>query len=101
MIQIEWTSKAFLFLEEMPQETAFDIIRRIDLLPQFPEMGAKLENRFVSLTYYRQIIIKRTYRIIYDFDEFENRIFILAIQHCRQQLPAMRDLKRTENEREE
>lgn len=100
MIQIEWTSRAFLVLEELPQEIAFDIIRRIDLLPKFPAMGAKFESRFVSLASYRQIIIKRTYRVIYDFDEFENRIYVLVIQHCRQQLPAMRDLKRTESENE-
>jgi len=98
MIQIEWTSRAFLVLETLPQAIAFEIIRRIDLLPKFPEMGAKIESRFAALKNYRQIIVKRNYRAIYEYDEFENRIYILAVQHCRQQLPSARDLKRQETE---
>ena len=98
MIQIEWASRAFLILETLPQTIAFDIIRCVDLLPEFPEMGAKLNSRFVALQNYRQLIVKRNYRVIYDFDEFENRIYILAVQNCRQNLPSVRDLKRRETE---
>ena len=98
MIRIEWTTRAFTALEKLPQAMAFDIIRRVDLLPKFPEMGAKLGSQFPSPSNYRQLIIKQTYRVIYDFDEFENRIYILAVQNCRQQLPSTRDLKRKESD---
>lgn len=101
MIQVEWTSRAFLSLEKLPQAAAFDIIRRVDLLPKFPEIGAKLESRFAALKNYRQLIVKRNFRVIYDFDELENRIYILAVQHCRQKLPSARDLKRKETGAEE
>lgn len=98
MIKIEWTSRAFLVLESLPQIIAFEIIRRVDLLPDFPNVGARLDSRFPKLKNYRQIIIKRNYRVIYDFDEFENRIYILAVQNCRQKLPSARDLKRQETQ---
>ena len=97
-MQVEWTSRAFLVLETLPQTIAFDIIRRADLLPNFPKMGAKFDSRFPNLKSYRQIIVKRNYRVIYDFDEFENRIYILAVQNCRQKLPSARDLKRKESD---
>jgi mRNA-degrading endonuclease RelE of RelBE toxin-antitoxin system len=97
MIQVEWTSRAFLVLETLPQTIAFDVIRLVDLLPKFPEMGAKIETRFQLLKDYRQIIVKNSYRVIYDFDEIENRIYILAVQNCRQQLPSTRDLKRKDS----
>lgn len=97
MTQIEWTSRAFLVLETLPQASAFEIIRRVDLLQKFPEIGVKLNSRFASLNQYRQLIIKRNYRVIYDFDVFENRIYILAVQNCRQKLPSARDLKRKES----
>jgi len=100
MIQVEWTSRAFTALEQLPQAIAFDIVRRVDLLPKFPEIGAKLGGRFPSLSNYRQLIVKREFRVIYDFDEFENRIYILAVQNCRQQLPFTRDLKRQESDDE-
>ncbi|MEK7724935.1 MAG: hypothetical protein AAB336_11330 [Acidobacteriota bacterium] len=96
MIQIEWTSRAFSVLETLPQEFAFEIIRQVDYLPQLPQLGVNLSSRFPSLSGYRQLIIKRKYRVIYDYDEFENRIYILAVQNCRQQLPSTRDLKRKE-----
>lgn len=96
MIEIEWTSRAFWVLKALPQEIAFSIIHLVDLLPESPEMGAQLETRFPNLKGYRQLTFKRKYRVIYDYDEFKNRIFILAVQSCRQQLPSTRDLKRKE-----
>ena len=100
MIEIEWTSRAFSVLEALPQEIAFEIVRQVDYLQEFPQIGANLSSRFASLQGYRQLIIKRKYRVIYDFDEFENRIYILAVQNCRQQLPSGRDLKRKESKEE-
>ena len=98
MIEIEWTSQAFLVLEGLPQEIAFAIVEQVDALQQFPKLGADLESRFIPLKGFRQLIIKRQFRIIYDFDEFEDRIYILAVQNCRQQLPSARDLKRKDPE---
>jgi mRNA-degrading endonuclease RelE of RelBE toxin-antitoxin system len=98
MIQVEWSTPAFLVLENLPQALAFDIVRRVDLLSSFPQIGVKLDSRFPKLKGYRQLIVKRNYRVIYDFDEFENRIYILAVQNCRQKLPSARDLKRKETE---
>lgn len=98
MIEIEWTSQAFLVLEVLPQEIAFAIVEQVDTLQQFPKLGADLESRFVTLKGFRQLIIKRQFRVIYDFDEFENKIYILVVQNCRQQLPSARNLKRKEPE---
>jgi mRNA-degrading endonuclease RelE of RelBE toxin-antitoxin system len=94
MAEIEWTSRAFGVLETLPQAIAFEIIRQVDYLQQFPNLGVNLSSRFVSLKDYRQIIIKRKYRVIYDYDDFEKMIYIVAVQDCRQQLPSPRDLKR-------
>lgn len=100
MARIEWTSRAFAVLENLPQEIAFETIRQLDALAVFPELGVKMESRFPTLKHFRQLIIKRKYRVIYDFDRFENRIYILAVQNCRQQLPSPRDLKRKDDENE-
>jgi hypothetical protein len=92
MIFIQWTNIAFNELEILPEEIAFEIIRRVDFLAQFPEMGADLESRFPRLKGLRQLIIKRNMRVIYEI--YEDTIFILAVQNCRQKLLPMRDLKR-------
>lgn len=94
MASIEWTVPAFAQLEELPQKLAFDVVRRVDLLAHHPEMGVSLRSRFPSLKNCRQLIIGRTHRIVYELDEESNTVYLLAIQHCRQRLPATRDLKR-------
>jgi mRNA-degrading endonuclease RelE of RelBE toxin-antitoxin system len=91
---IQWTNSAFAELENLPQEIAFEIIRQTDFLINFPEMGSNLESRFSRLKGLKQLIIKRNWRIVYDFDDDEKTVFILAMQNCRQELPPMRDLKR-------
>jgi mRNA-degrading endonuclease RelE of RelBE toxin-antitoxin system len=100
MFEIEWTSRAFRVLETLPQEVAFEIIRQVDYLQQFPQLGVNLASRFVSLKDYRQLIIKRKYRVIYNCDDFEKLIYIVAVQDCRQQLPSPRDLKRRQENEE-
>ncbi len=100
MAEIDWTSRAFRVLETLPQAIAFEIIRQVDYLQQFPNLGVNLSSRFVSLKDYRQIIIKRKYRVIYDYDDFEKMIYIVAVQDCRQQLPSPRDLKRQQADEE-
>ena len=94
MIFIQWTNAAFNELEILPEEIAFEIIRQVDFLAQFPEMGAPLETRFPRLKELRQMIIKRNWRVVYDFEAEKETIFIVAVQHCRQKLPSGRDLKR-------
>ena len=92
MIFIQWTNTAFNELEILPEEVAFEIIRQVDFLAQFPEMGADLESRFPRIKGLRQLIVKRNMRVIYEI--YEDIVFILAVQHCRQKLLPVRDLKR-------
>ena len=101
MVEIEWTTPAFAQLEALPQAVAFEIIRQVDALAAFPNLGAPLEIRFPALRGYRQLIVKRQYRAVYEFDERAQTIYVLAAQSCRQKLPTRRDLKRgfpTEND---
>jgi len=91
---IELTSRAFLTIESLPQHIAFDIIRLLEHLRDFPEMGSPLHSRFPKLKDFRQLLYKRSIRVIYEFDEYENTIYVLAVQDCRQKLPSVRDLKR-------
>ena len=94
MIQIEWTTQAFAQLEALPQAIAFEMIRRIDALQAFPEMGVSLREQLLTVWNYRQLIIKRQYRVIYRYDREQALIYIAAIQHCRQQLADYSDLQR-------
>jgi plasmid stabilization system protein ParE len=98
MAYVEWMSKAFTSLEILPQHIAFEIVRRTDMLAEFPEMGPLLSSRFRFPQQYRQIIVGRQHRVIYEFDSFDDRVYILAVQDCRQKLPSARDLKRRESE---
>ena len=79
MAEIEWTSRAFRILKTLPQAIAFEIIRQVDYLQQFPNLGVNLSSRFVSLKDYPQIIIKRKYRVIYDYDDFEKLLTELYV----------------------
>lgn len=91
---IELTDRAFRVLESLPEAVAFDVFEELDRLAEFPRMGTSLEPRFPKLTGYRQLIYKRTLRIIYEFDEYDNTVYVLAISDCRQKLPAPRELRR-------
>lgn len=94
MAEIEWTIPAFESLEKLPQMVAFEIVRRVDLLANFPESGTLLQSELPLFKQCRQLVIKRKYRVVYEFDEFEDTIYVLAVQNCRQKLPSARDLKR-------
>ena len=94
MIHIEWPSHAFNQLEALPQNLSFEIIRRTDTLSVFPNLGAPLEIYSTKYKGYRQLIIAGKYRVIYQFKEIEQTIFILSVQLCRQRLPSTRELKR-------
>ncbi len=94
MTFIQWTNTAFNELEILPQEISFEIIRQVDFLAQFPEMGAPLESRFPRLEELRQLVIKCNFRVVYEVDKNNETVFILAVQNCRQKLLSLRDLKR-------
>ena len=44
MIGIEWTMLAFEQLELLLDSVAAEIVRRVDTLAAFPEMGVRYEN---------------------------------------------------------
>ncbi len=94
MIDIEWTTLAFERLESLPDSVAFEIVRLVDALAAFPEMGASMREQYQTVFNYRQLIIKGNYRVIYRYDAEQSIIYIAAIQHCRQQLPSYSDLQR-------
>ena len=98
MIHIQWTNKAFNELELLSEEPAFHIIRQADSLKNFTEMGVLLKTINSKLKELRQLTIKRKWRVIYEFDEYEKTIFILSVQNCRQKLLSMRDLRRRKRE---
>lgn len=91
---IELVDQAFAVLESLPEITAFDLFSKLDKLAQFPQMGSPLGPRFPDLEGFRQLVYKRRLRIIYEFDEHDNIVYVLVIQNCKQKLPAPRELKR-------
>jgi mRNA-degrading endonuclease RelE of RelBE toxin-antitoxin system len=101
MAAIEWTAPAFAQLEALPEKPAFEIVRRVDLLETFPEMGVSLKSQYPALQNCRQLVVKRSHRVIYEFERTTNTVYILAVQHCRQSLPTARELKRRREEEPE
>lgn len=91
---IEWTAPAFAQLESLPEALAFEVIGRVDALAAFPEMGAPISGKDPALRKCRQLIVRRSHRVVYEYDEESGVVYVLAVQHCRQRLPAGRDLKR-------
>lgn len=91
---IDVQSPAFLVLESLPQGTAFGIVGLFDYLREFPEMGAPLGPRFPKLKGLRQLIYKSSIRIIYEYDEQDQTVYILSVQRCSQKIPDRRALKR-------
>ncbi|MCC6328361.1 MAG: type II toxin-antitoxin system RelE/ParE family toxin [Acidobacteria bacterium] len=91
---IELGARAFAALEALPEKTAFDVFRRIDRLARFPEMGSPLDARYPKLKGFRQLVYRRWLRIVYEFDQNEQTVYILAIQSCKQRLPSPLDLRR-------
>lgn len=86
--------RAFAVLESLPETVAFDLFKKLDRLADFPQMGTPLGPRFPKLKGYRQLVYNRRLRIIYEFDEYDNTIYVLAINDCRQKLPTPRELRR-------
>ena len=94
MHHVIWSTPAFRVLETFPDNIAFGIVRRTDMLSKFPKMGQVLDAKGSSPTTYRQLIFRKAYRIIYKFDETNNDIYIVMIQNCKQRIPSRRDLDR-------
>jgi mRNA-degrading endonuclease RelE of RelBE toxin-antitoxin system len=90
---IEWVDPAFEKLEALPSTMAFEIVRRVDLLASFPEMCPSLHSSYPQLGNCRQLIVDRSYRIIYEFDAVAGSVYILELQHCRQRLPTVAELR--------
>lgn len=94
MAEVVWTSPAFAQVEALPESVAFEIVRRVDVLEAFPETGAPVVSGDAGLRKCRQLIVKRIYRVVYEYDEADGKVYIFAVQHCRRKLPSGRDLKR-------
>lgn len=97
MAEIVWTAPAFSQVEALLSSVAFEIVRRVDVLETFPKVGAPISSSDPGLRKCRQLIVRRTYRVVYEFDETNSRVYVFAVQHCRQKLPAGRDLKRRQS----
>lgn len=91
MAFIQWSSPAFFVLEQLPPTTAFRILRLLDLLYHSPLAGHSMED--IGLPECRQIIYRSKYRIIYEYDELDDCVRILAIRDCRQRVPAAEEIR--------
>ena len=100
-VDIEWATPAFEKLEGLPETLAFEIVRRVDLLRTFPEMGVSLHSKYRQLRNCRQLIISGSYRVIYEFASANSLVYVLEVQHCRQKLPTASELKRRISRRDE
>jgi mRNA-degrading endonuclease RelE of RelBE toxin-antitoxin system len=98
MASIEWTDPAFAQLEALSEKLAFEIVRRVDVLATFPEMGVPRKSQYPALRNCRQLIIKRSYRVIYEFDRTTDIVYIFVVQHCRQPFPPASKLRRPPEE---
>jgi hypothetical protein len=95
MVPIEWTSLAFAQVEALPQRIAFEVLERVGLLSQFPELGHSIAELGATLNNCRQLNIRRSFRVVYEWESVAGEaVWILAVQHCRQKLPTGRDLRR-------
>jgi plasmid stabilization system protein ParE len=76
------------------------MIRKIDLLEKFPEMGTPLKARQRASSRYRQLIIGSAHRVVYEYEAETATVYVLAVQHCRQRLPSASELRRRREEGE-
>lgn len=94
MVDVEFTSTAFLALEALPQHIGFGIVALSDHLRANPEMGRIVGIQYAPPGQYRMLIYRGTHRLIYEYDETDNCIYMGAVQDCRQKLPDARELRR-------
>jgi plasmid stabilization system protein ParE len=91
---VEWASPAFEQLSALTERVAFEVIRYVDLLESFPELGVSLGSKYPELENCRQLIVGRSHRVVYEYAVRKRIVYILAVQHCRQQLPTAREVRR-------
>jgi mRNA-degrading endonuclease RelE of RelBE toxin-antitoxin system len=91
--EVEWTNPAFVKLEALPEHLAFEVVRRVDLLAAFPEMGLSIRTNYPELHNCRQLILSNSYRVIYEFKPAKSTVYVLDVQHCRRRLPSAAELK--------
>jgi plasmid stabilization system protein ParE len=101
MIRVDWCAPAFAQLEALDQKLAFEVVEKVDVLMTFPESGAPLESRHLSLRGCRQLVVGKRHRVIYEYDPEAEEVWVLAVQHSRQRLPSARELKRRRRASEE
>lgn len=94
MADITWTSPAFLALEALPDKIAFRIFGQVEMLRNFPQMGGPLPSERKAYARYRQLLYREAHRIIYEYDEIEDTVYVTSVQNCKQKLPSPRELKR-------
>ena len=99
--RVEWSAPAFTQLERLLPAIAFEIVSRVDLLESFPEMGISLRSRHKALRNCRKLIVAKAYRVVYEYEGDKGTVYVLAVQHCRQQIPPTRELRRMLERREE
>lgn len=93
-VPVEWTDSAFHELEALPPQTSFEGIKRVDLLEAFPEIGVSLGARHRILKRCRQLVVEKFHRVIYEYESRAEMVYVLAVQHCRQKLPTVVELRR-------
>ena len=86
MIDIEYSSTAFLSLEALPQQVAFNIATLIEYLRTNPEMGKIVNIKNAPPKRYRMLIFRGSHRVIYEYDYEANCVFVGYVQDCRQKL---------------
>lgn len=73
--------------QDSPKSTADmynTIIEETDKLAAFPEM-APVEASLADAPYsYRALVVKRSYKVIYRFDQKKEEIIVVALWDCRQ-----------------
>ena len=92
--RVTWTVPAFEQLESLPSAIAFEIVSRLDLLENFPEMGVSLRIRHKALRNCRKLIVAKSYRVVYEYELQKGNVYVLAVQHCRQPIPTTSELRR-------
>lgn len=80
MARILWTPQAVSDLERAPASSQGRILARVELLAEFPQMGARMDGPYEG---YRQFLVAR-YRVIYRIIDDEVRI--AYIRHGARQL---------------
>jgi len=78
--QVIWTPLALSDMEEVPASVGQRIIKQVEQLKTFPNMGSPLTLPEAQM--YRQLIVP-PYRVIHRHDEEARTVYILHVLHTR------------------